>query len=126
MSKWTNLLLDVNYMKQYAKNAARVVTINIAKFGEVDEDRAKDAVMARFWLDKLLLDESDLIEKWGQPVIHSFEINSIVFRGTEQECINWLCENDSRGVCEIYYTIPDETQHFSWSRYFKECGIEVI
>lgn len=65
MSKWTNLLLDVNYMKQYAKNAARVVTINIAKFGEVDEDRAKDAVMARFWLDKLLLDESDLIEKWG-------------------------------------------------------------
>ena len=68
MSKWTNLLLDVNYMKQYAKNAARVVTINIAKFGEVDEDRAKDAVMARFWLDKLLLDESDLIEKWGQPV----------------------------------------------------------
>ena len=41
-------------------------------------------------------------EKWRQPVIHSFEINSIVFRGTEQECINWLGENDSRGVCEIY------------------------
>lgn len=47
MSKWTNLLLDVNYMKDYAAGAAKVVTIDISRFGMTDEQRMKDAAEAR-------------------------------------------------------------------------------
>lgn len=128
MSKWTNLLLDVNYMKQYAAGAARVVTIDISRFGETDEQRIKDAAEARYQLDQLLLDESSLAEKWSQVMIHDFESARIVFRGNHKECVEWMKENDTRGTHEIYYALPDD-QNFSWTWYFNElkkrCGIEI-
>lgn len=129
MSKWTNLLLDVNYMKDYAKNAAKVVTIDISRFGMTDEQIIKDAAEARYQLDQLLLDEWSRIEKWAQYMVHDFDSASVVFRGTRQECEDWIVEHEmTYPHCELYWALPDD-QHFSWNRYFREvenrCGIEI-
>lgn len=129
MSKWTNLLLDVNYMKDYAAGAAKVVTIDISRFGMTDEQRMKDAAEARYQLDQLLLDEWSRIEKWAQYMVHDFDSASVVFRGTQQECEDWIVEHEmTYPNCEFYWALPDD-QHFSWDRYFREvesrCGIEI-
>lgn len=128
MGKVKSLLLNVRYMKYYAKRAARIVTNEIKEFGMIDEQVMQDAVMARYQLDQIILNQTDLEIKWSQPMIHSFKMGGITFKGTEQECIEWLQNNDD-GNCEIYYALPDDV-HFSWSRYFdklqERCGIEIV
>lgn len=127
MSKWTNLLLDVNYMKNYVKNAARVVTIDISRFGMTDEQRIKDAAEARYQLDQLLLSEQSIIDKWAQMMVHDFETSRVVFRGTIEQCENYI-EKEQMVNAEIYWALPDD-QNFSWTWYFNElkkrCGIEI-
>ena len=127
MSKWTNLLLDINYMKQYAAGAARVVTIDVSRFGMTDEQRIQDAAMARFQLDKLLLDEDDLQIKWAQLMVHDFDSESIVFRGTLEQCEHYIKKTRRTNV-EIYWALPDE-QYFSWENYYQSlrdrCNLEI-
>ena len=130
MSKWTNKLLDFKYMKRYANELNKMIEQYISMFDMIDEARIKDAVMIRYELDKILLDEFDREAKWGQPMVHSFETGTIIFRDTEQECIDFMNkEKHILDTCEIYFALPDDI-HFSWNRYFKElenrCSITII
>lgn len=126
MSRIKDLLLDVNYMKDYAKSAVRVITIDVSRFGMTDEQRLQDAAMARYQLDQLLLSEQSRIDKWAQFMVHDFDTNSIIFRGTEKECNEFI--NESKQNVELYWTLPED-QHFNWTRYFNEvrerCNLEI-
>lgn len=134
MNKIKDLLLDINYMKDYAKNAASVITIDVSRYGKtmVDGYRMRNAVMARYQLDKLLLNEQSIIDKWAQFMVHDFDTNSVVFRGTEKECKEFINKHSVNyswnDELELYWALPDD-QNFSWTRYFNElekrCGIEI-
>lgn len=126
MGRIKDLLLDVNYMKDYAKSAARVITIDVSRFGMTDEQRLQDAAMARYQLDQLLFSEQSRIDKWAQFMVHDFDTNSIIFRGTEKECNEFI--NESKQNVELYWALPED-QHFNWTRYFNEvrerCNLEI-
>lgn len=128
MSKWSNLLLDINYMKLHSKDISRLNTIYISKQGEIDINRLKDAAIARYYLDRLLLNNSDLEKKWAQVMIYSFLSDSIVFVGDERECFDWLKKNDTEFVCKIIYTLPEET-YYNWDKYIddvrKRCKLKI-
>lgn len=129
MGKIKDLLLDVNYMKQYTRGAARIVTVDVSRFGMTDEQRMQDAAMARFQLDQLLRKEYELIQKWAQFMVHDFTSDSVVFRGTENECCEWMKEHEVEYPdCELYWALPGDLQ-WNWNRYFNEvrerCGLEI-
>lgn len=129
MSKWTNLLLDVNYMKQYAKNAARVITVDVSRFGMTDEQRLQDAATARFQLDQLLRTEQGVIDKWAQYMVHDFTSDSVIFRGTEKECNEFIRSHSQTYFnIELYWALPSDI-HWNWNRYFNEirerCNLEI-
>lgn len=123
-----DLLFDVNYMKQYAADAARMVTTDITRFGEVEEQIIKDAAIARFQLDRLLLDEQSLIEKWSQYVIINNKHTSIVFKGSKKDCEDYLKKNSTMDL-ELIYLLPDDMK-FSWNVYFrnveKRSNIDIV
>lgn len=122
MSRWSELLLDVNYMKENAVNAARIITIDISKLGRtmVDGYRMREAVIKRYQLDRLLFDEQSLIDKWAQFIVQDSDRN-IVFRGSKEECqdfvkkhsVIWLYE------LEVLQVFPDD-RDFNWGRYFRK------
>lgn len=113
MSRWSNVIID-------AKESAQIVSRDMSDFDCFLEHHLKDAVIARFRLDELTLDESCLYDKWAQPMIHNFETDAIAFRGTEQECIEWLNESDNRlSTCEVYWALPGE-EYWSWINYFNK------
>lgn len=118
-----DLFFDVDYMKQYAKNAARVITVDVSRSGMTDEQRIKDAVMARYQLDSLLLDNISVAQKWAQSKVQSFKSGEIVFKGSYLECIKWLYEKDNSDNCMIF-VLPYEPS-FDWAEYIAERGIPV-
>lgn len=117
MSKWSNLLLDINYMKGYADSAAKAVKADISKC-TVDEQRLKDAVTAQYYLDQLLLDEQNLIDKWAQFIIRESNTNLVVFRGSKTDCETVMKLRDNMKF-ELDYTLPNDTD-FNWRWYFEE------
>lgn len=40
--------------------------------------------------------------------VYSFNINNIIFRGTEEECVKYIKENNLHGSAEIYNIYPDD------------------
>lgn len=128
MSKWSNLLLDVDYMKQNATNASKIVTLDISYFGMVNGQILQDAMIARFQLDQLLLDEQSLIDKWAQVKVYDPIIKSIMFEGKKQECIDWVSENDFIGSLVILEILPTDVD-FDWNECFekirKRCNLKI-
>lgn len=125
MSRWSNLLLNVNYMKKYAADVAKKVTIDISRDKMTDMQNMCEAMMARFQLDKLLLGEMELYDKWAQSAIHDYESESIVFRGTHEECVEYINKNDVNGTMEIYYILPDE-KWFDYKKYIRDTCYDVV
>lgn len=122
-------MLDVNYMKRNAKEAADVVTRDVTQFRCFFKQELQDAVMARFNLDKLLLTERQLMTKWSRQCLVRKNVNLVVFRGIEDECINYINREENQDLpLEIYWPLPDEL-HWDWDEYFKNVenrsGIEM-
>lgn len=122
MSKWSNLLLDVNYMKQYATDTAKKVSIDMHRYGITTIQRIKDAVTARYWLDKLLLDENDLIDKWYQYIVYDVYDKVTLYRGSKYICQQWIDLNDCSDSCIIEKISPLDMD-WDWSKYLEEVCI---
>ena len=46
-----------------------------------------------------------------QYMVHSFNTESIVFRGTEQECLEYLREHSDSDEIELYWAKPGEPHY---------------
>lgn len=119
MSKIKDLLFEINHMKRFAKDTAKNVRFDITEFGTTDRDSMQEAVYARFLLDQLLLDEQSLIEKWSQFKVYDSITDFIKFKGTKQECIDWVSENDFIGTYVIIDVLPSDND-FDWDEYFEK------
>lgn len=117
MSKWNELLLDVNYMKSYHQKLSKIVSIDMSEFGFTNREIMKKAVMARYYLDCLLLNGDSLTDKWGQSVVLNF--GEIVFRGSEEECYEWIIDRIGKGFLEMNYIFPGDPK-YDWNKYFKK------
>lgn len=127
MSRWSDILLDYNKMKEYAHIKAQIMTRQIAQYNSCAEKDIKDAVIARFNLDKLLLNQCQLEDKWCQCMVHDFFTESIIFRGNREECEKYINENNRE--LELYWASPDDWC-FNWSEYFRKlenrCNIRIV
>lgn len=125
MSRWSNIILDPIKCRQLARANARKNTRDIAKqkqYGSyviMDEQLLEQAVMSRYYYDKLKLTFDELFDKWSQYMIHDFETSSVVFRGTPDECVEYINQNDVNGTMEVYQALPDECW-WSWRTYKKQ------
>lgn len=120
MSKWSNLLLDVNYMKQNAIDKVREIKIDVAKTNAIDKSKLMDAKLTRFLLDVLLLEDKDLFQKHAQYKVYDINAFGIIrFEGSKQECEDYVSENDFLGTYMVLGILPTDTD-FNWEMYFKK------
>lgn len=121
MSKWSNLLLDVNYMKQSVSKKAREIKIDVAKTNVIDKSKLMDAKVTRFLLDVLLLEDEELFQKHAQYKVYDVNsFNIIKFEGSKKECEDYVSENDFLGTYIVLRVLPTDVD-FNWEMYFEKC-----
>lgn len=115
----SKLLNNMRYLKHQLRENSRKLSIDISTYSMLDTDMLKEAAWTRYLLDRLLLSENELERKWSQCCVHSYATDAVAFRGTEDECIEYINREENVNVpLEMYWCMPDEI-HYSWEKYFE-------
>lgn len=121
MGRFKELLIETNYIKKCAEESAKKMTIDISRFGKemVNSWVMREAAIKRYRLDQILLDESSLVNKWGQGEIYDLVFGRVLFRGTIKECYKYMDENDILSSFMVSYVLPDDIE-FDWNMYLRK------
>lgn len=115
MSRIKNMMLNYKSMRDYAHDIADMVTYDMYKYGFTDISKIKKAILSRYQLDELLLDQESMIEKWAQYSVFDNYLDFIRFRGSKEECESYIDVYD-QGDLEILEVLPSHYD-FNWNLY---------
>lgn len=112
--------MSLNALQSNLKRVSRELSKHVSLKKELDEDMLRDAVQIRFQIDMLTRSYIDVERKWcRQYVVHTFETDSVAFRGTEDECIEYMNRKENiNAPLEMYWPMPND-KVFSWKEYFE-------